>query len=77
MDLKTYLFKNNLKQVDCARDCGLSPTIISHIVNGRTHYSYDVCDIISKWTDGVVKIEDMIKHKRKKCPSCGQIVRCK
>ena len=60
MDLKTYLFKNGIKQSELARACGISPTIICDLVHKRQHFSWELCDIVSKATGGAVKAEDMV-----------------
>lgn len=77
MDLKTYLFKNGIKQSELARACGISPTIICDLVHKRQHFSWELCDIVSKATGGAVKAEDMVARKHTKCPTCGRLWRKK
>lgn len=79
MDLRQYLFKYKIKQYEAAKEIGVTQVVISNLCNGRRNYSNDLCDRISKWSDGKIKPETLYKDKAVYgfCPTCNRRMRTK
>lgn len=72
MDLRTYLFLNNIKQQKVYEDTGFTQATISRIVRGKCGLSRENAQILSDWTKGEVPVDMLIdKRKRLKCEHCG------
>lgn len=74
MELREYLYNNRIRQIQCAKETGVSTAIISSICCGHKKYSLEVCRKISKWTKGEVKVEELRPPKPvyRLCPTCGK-----
>jgi hypothetical protein len=66
MDLRTYLWKNNLKLVDFAEKIGCSRPYISLVCNNKKIPSRKLAEKIEELTHGHVKAQIFRKKKRLK-----------
>jgi hypothetical protein len=72
MYLKEYLFYNNIKKADFAKEIGVSRWHIYSVFVGRRTFGEDVCKKIEKRTKGMVSYDEARatgkdqKHRKKK-----------
>ncbi len=75
MDLKSWLLKKKIAQVEFARQIGINSVYLNHIIVGKRYAGYDLAATIEKATNGKVKAKDLIRPPRHKvpCPTCGRM----
>lgn len=61
MNLKEYLFREDISQKDFAQKIGVSPKTLWSIMNGAD-LKLSVAMKIEKETDGKVKCQDLVKE---------------
>ena len=73
MDLRTYLFKNRISQVDFARMLGVARPTMNCYLSGKFMPSESTVKKIEKLTDGKVTVKDLRRGKPFRdyiCPTC-------
>lgn len=64
MDLEDYLYLKKMTQKDFAQMMGYSRNHISGIVSGRIKPNLKLARAIEKFTEGEVKVKDLIKEEK-------------
>ncbi len=65
MDLRRYLFENNISQKAFAEKIGYTSNYVNMIVKGRLRAFKPLAYAIEKATDGNVKAEELLKMNMK------------
>jgi DNA-binding transcriptional regulator YdaS (Cro superfamily) len=75
MDLKEWLTKKKILQVEFARQIGINPLYLSLILKKKRFAGFDLAETIEKATKGKVKAKDLIRPAKEKipCPVCGKM----
>jgi len=64
MNLREYLFRNDMKISQFARKIGYNPTYLNGVVNGLTEPGHRLAKTISDATDGIVPVDGICTKKR-------------
>lgn len=75
MDLKEWLKKKKILQIEFARQVGVNPLYLSLIINKKRYAGIDLARTIENATKGKVKADDLLRPIRKRvhCPTCGKL----
>ncbi len=65
MDLREYLFRNNLQLTEFARIVNYSRQHVSGVMHGTIRPGRKLAEAIEKATNGEVKAEDLLQKKSK------------
>lgn len=66
MDLREYLFRKRLTQVEFAEKIGYTRDYVSQVVNGKKIPGKKMAKRVEVETKGAVKVKDLIKSKKRK-----------
>ena len=76
MNLKDYLWEKRLRQVDAAKQLGMTNTCFGSIYHGR-FCSKNNAKKIAEWSENKVTVEELLRkgEPRQRCEHCNALLK--